>query len=95
MTDPNKNIRSDEVEQALEILSNEEEVKKYQKERYKRIFLSACQVLNTATEIRNFAECYIYGSGDQALNAIEKLPRLIYTKLPHAILELQDAYNRE
>lgn len=72
-----------------------EEVQKYQKERYKRIFQSACQVLNTATEIRNFAECYIYGSGDQALNAIEKLPRLIYAKLPHAVLELQDAYNRD
>lgn len=72
-----------------------EEVQKYQKERYKRIFLSACQVLNTATEIRNFAECQIYGSGEQKLNVFEKLPRLIYAKLPNAVLELQDAFNRE
>lgn len=75
--------------------SHFEEVQKYQKERYNRIFQSACQVLNTATEIRNLAECQIYGSGEQALNAFEKLPRLIYAKLPHAVLELQDAFNRE
>lgn len=75
--------------------SHFEEVQKYQKERYKRIFLSACQVLNTATEIRNLAECQIYGSGEQKLEAFEKLPRLIYKKLPRGILELQDAWNRE
>ena len=75
--------------------SRYEEVKKHQEARYKRIFLSACEVLNLATEIRNLAECQIYGSGEKKLEAFEKLPRLIYKKLPHVVLGLQNAFNRE
>lgn len=72
-----------------------EEVQKYQKERYKRIFLSACQVLSLARQIRNYAETHICGLNLTGIDEAEKMPSIVYKKLPHAVLELQDAFNRE
>lgn len=72
-----------------------EEVQKYQKERYNRIFQAACQVINLATQIRNYAETHICGLNLIGIDEVEKMPLIVYKKLPHAVLELQDAFNRE
>lgn len=62
------------------------------KERQQAVFLSACALVNLATEIRNYAQCQILGAAEKKHEAFQNLQWLIYTRLPRLVLELQDTF---
>ena len=76
-------------------MNHYQKAQEFQRAKNEAVFLCSCNLTNLITEIRDLAQVRIYGTSDKWLEAVEKLPRLVFKTLPRLVLELQDALKYE
>ena len=76
-------------------MTDYQKAQEFLKAKNEAVFLCSCNLVNLTTEIRDLAQVQIYGTPDERLEAVEKLPRRVFKTLPRLVLELQDALQKE